>query len=250
MPDASSVRLRWALVQGFVDTINAHRAANVTPGDTLCVDESISRWYRLGGHWISVGLPAYVAIDRKPENGCKVQGAACGRSGIMLRLRLVTTAADEHANTPAAEAGIAHGGAILMRLVQPWAGSGRIVCADSYFASLDTAQFLLAAGMRFIGVVKTAHRKCPMASLSSREVQSSGSHLSIVHKDGSGRPDIMAVMWVDRPAIPRRHGIQCPCWISLDSYAMERGGGRLATRGALSATARGGRAVPRMMCAG
>jgi hypothetical protein len=41
------------------------------------------------------GLPHYVAIDRKPEKGCEVQNAALGRSGIMLNIRLVTTAEDE-----------------------------------------------------------------------------------------------------------------------------------------------------------
>ena len=34
----------------------------------------------------------YVAIDIKPENGCEIQNAVDGKSGIMLRLRLVTTA--------------------------------------------------------------------------------------------------------------------------------------------------------------
>ena len=49
----------------------------------------MSRWYGQGGHWINHGLPQYVAIDRKPENGCEIQNAACGRSGVMLRLKLV-----------------------------------------------------------------------------------------------------------------------------------------------------------------
>ena len=35
------------------------------------------------------GLPQHVTIDRKPENGCKIQNAACGRSGLMLRLKLI-----------------------------------------------------------------------------------------------------------------------------------------------------------------
>jgi hypothetical protein len=44
-------------------------------------------WTR--GEWINHGLPNYVAIDRKPENGCEIQNAACGCSGIMLRLKVV-----------------------------------------------------------------------------------------------------------------------------------------------------------------
>jgi hypothetical protein len=38
----------------------------------------------------------YVAIDRKPENGCEIQSAACGQSGIMIRLTLVKIADEEH----------------------------------------------------------------------------------------------------------------------------------------------------------
>jgi hypothetical protein len=49
----------------------------------------MSRWYDQGGHWINHGLPQYIAIDRKPENGCKIQNAACGRSGVMIHLKLV-----------------------------------------------------------------------------------------------------------------------------------------------------------------
>lgn len=178
--------------------MNARRAAHVTPGDTICVDESMSLWYGLGGHWISVGLPAYVAIDRKPESGCEIQDAACGRSGIMLRLRLVITVEDEHASATAADAGRAHGGIVIMRLVEPWAGSRRIVCADFYFSSVDTVQRLLVTGLRFIGVVLTAHKKYPMESLASREVATRGEHRSMVHEDGTGRPDMMAFMWVEK----------------------------------------------------
>ena len=31
-----------------------------TPGDTVCVDESMIRWYGLGGSWINMGLPTFV----------------------------------------------------------------------------------------------------------------------------------------------------------------------------------------------
>jgi Transposase IS4 len=84
-----------------------------------------------------MGLPHYVSIDRKPENGCEIQNAACGRSGIMLNIRLVTTAVDEAQWTDKiGDTELGHGTAILSRLVQPWAGTGRIVCADSYLPAL------------------------------------------------------------------------------------------------------------------
>jgi hypothetical protein len=51
--------------------------------------ESLSKWYGLGGSWINMGLPHYIAIDRKPEDGCDIQNAACGCSGVMMQLKLV-----------------------------------------------------------------------------------------------------------------------------------------------------------------
>ena len=39
-----------------------------------------------------MGLPHYVAMDRKPENGCELQNSADGVSGVMMRLKLAKTA--------------------------------------------------------------------------------------------------------------------------------------------------------------
>jgi len=193
-----SEQFRWFLVNDFVEAINRHRAAHVIPAETLCVDESISKWYGQGGEWISVGLPMYVAIVCKPENGCEIQNVACGRSGIMMRLQIVTTAEDQAANLSATERGVLHGTAFLQQLVAPWVGSGRIVCAESYFASVEAAEALRSSGLRFIGVVKTAHSRIPMESLSSREIRARGDHVSMVHVDATGTADKMDTLWVDR----------------------------------------------------
>jgi hypothetical protein len=80
----------WKLVDDIVTNVNNHRANYFSLSDCICVDESMSRWYGQGGHWINHGLPQYVAIDRKPENGCEIQNAACGRSVVVLSpLKLV-----------------------------------------------------------------------------------------------------------------------------------------------------------------
>ena len=73
---------RWNPVKYFVSAIKEHRKSCVTPSDLICCDEIISRCYGLGGDWIDVGLSHFVAMDRIPENGCEIQGAACARSGI------------------------------------------------------------------------------------------------------------------------------------------------------------------------
>jgi Transposase IS4 len=91
----SSEAYRWMLVGGFVDRINNHRKRFMSPSSVICVDESISRWYGLGGSWINAGLPMYVAIDRKPEDGCEIQTCCCAKSGIMLQLKLVKTATEQ-----------------------------------------------------------------------------------------------------------------------------------------------------------
>ena len=92
----------------------------------MCVDESISRWYGIARGWMDIGLPPYVAIDRKPEHGCEIQNTACRCSRIMLHLQLVSTADDERDR--AYEGQMLHGTAVLRRLVEPWAGTHRIFC--------------------------------------------------------------------------------------------------------------------------
>ena len=86
---------RWMLVQNFVDLFNDHRKNFYSPSSLICVDESMSRWYGLGGNWINMGLPHYLSIDRKPEDGCEIQNAADGMSGIMMRLKLVKASDDD-----------------------------------------------------------------------------------------------------------------------------------------------------------
>ena len=61
----------WKLVDDFVEAFNEHVASNYSPLDRTCVGGSMSRWHGLGRHWINCGLPNYVAMDRKPENGCE-----------------------------------------------------------------------------------------------------------------------------------------------------------------------------------
>jgi Transposase IS4 len=94
-PDnVSSEAYRWMFVEDFVQNFNRHRQDFFSPSWQVCVDESMSRWYGLGGHWINIGLPMYVAMDRKPEDGLEIQNACCGHSGIMYQLKLVKTAAE------------------------------------------------------------------------------------------------------------------------------------------------------------
>lgn len=199
--EMTSEQYRWMLVDDFVNTFNEHRAATVQPSETICVDESISRWYGKGGHWINHGLPMYVSIDRKPENGCEIQSAACGQSGIMIRLKLVKTAEEDNRQQPITaedDQGLLHGALVMKELVLPWLHTDRIVCGDSYFASVPAAQMLSRHGTRFIGVVKTATRQYPMTHLSQVELQDRGDRKGLITRGGDRQPKLLAFVWMDR----------------------------------------------------
>ncbi len=197
--DMTSEAYRWQLVKDFVKRFNSHRATRYSPSESICVDESMSRWYGLGGYWINVGIPQYVAIDRKPENGCEIQNAGDGVSGVMMQLKLVETAESEALHAVEGEDGLLHGTVILKRLLEPWAGQGdRVVCADSYFASVGAAEELEKMGLGFIGVVKTATRRFPQAHLSAIELHNRGDFRGVYTKDANGDTNAMAFVWMDR----------------------------------------------------
>ena len=83
------------------------------------------------GECINSGLPMYVAIDHKPNNGCKIQDASCGRSKIMIRLKLVKTGTKEDVDSTAEDDnGIFHGTKVIIILILPWDNSDYVVCAD------------------------------------------------------------------------------------------------------------------------
>jgi Transposase IS4 len=202
LDDCSSEEYRWMLVDDFVANFNEHRKHFFSPSELICVDESMSRWYGLGGHWINHGLPQYIAIDRKPENGCEIQNAACGVSGVMLRLKLVKgvnlPGVDEENFADNNDRSLLHGTQVLKHVVSPWFGSNRIVCADSYFASVGAAKELFRLGLRFIGVVKTATRGFPKTYLTGVELNNRGDFLALKASATADSPEYGAMVWMDR----------------------------------------------------
>ena len=195
-----SEEYRWKLVDDHLKQFNHVRKKNYHPSERICCDESMSRWYGQGGGWINHGLPCYVAIDRKPENGCEIQNIADGRSGIMMQLKLVKgkDLEGEEDNT----GNINHGTKVLLELLRPFSGRNRkaIVCADSYFASVQTVCELWKLGFRFIGVVKTATKQFPMEYLNRVALDERGDCHHLVSKMMSGDDEIhlKAFVWMDR----------------------------------------------------
>ena len=72
----------------FVIRFNEYFTDTVTPSELICGDKSMVHWYGQGGVWINLGLPMYVAIDRKSESGAEIQNSACGKNQIILRLKV------------------------------------------------------------------------------------------------------------------------------------------------------------------
>jgi hypothetical protein len=94
---------------------------------------------------------------------------------------------------------LGHGTAVLKELVSPWVRTGRVIAADSYFASVKAARELFKMGLRFVGVVKTATKQYPMDALSRVQFTSQRMWKGLIHKGGemADDPDVLAFCWVD-----------------------------------------------------
>ena len=118
----------------------------------------------------------------------------------MLQMQIVKS--DEREEKRDKNEFMTHGASITRQLVEPWKNTNRIVCGDSYFASVNTVKQLYDIGLRFIGVVKTAHRHFPAQYLGSVTMEDRGKWFSMVHHGTDGNCDIGALLRVNRE---RRH---------------------------------------------
>ena len=97
------------------------------------------------------------------------------------------------------DAAMNHGTKVLVDLVRPLANSGRVVVADSYFASVQAALTLYEMGLRFIGTVKTATRGFPMHYLQRCILPGGkGDHKALLSKDEASGCSLLAMVWADR----------------------------------------------------
>ena len=83
----------------------------------------------------------------------------------------------------------------MKELVAPWNNSWRVVCGDSFLASVTAAEEMVRLRLHFIGVVKTATRKYPKQYLASLELQNRGHFKGLVDK--LNNPTLLAFVWVD-----------------------------------------------------
>ena len=117
---------------------------------------------------------------------------------MMLRLNLVKKIQEEVKAELGQDSGngddLIHGCKVLRELIEPWYHTNRVVCADSYFASVSTAKERMWLGMRFIGVVKTASKKFPMVYLQALEFEKRGERKGLRKATTS----MYAFVWFDR----------------------------------------------------
>ena len=155
-------------------------------------------WYGKGGHWINLGLTMYVTMDRNPENGAEIHNSACSQSGIMIQPIIVKSARNEEEQEDDKE-NIPHGTKVLKGLVIIWDHTYKIVCAESYFASVTAEEELRKHVIFFIGVIKTAMRKFLMTYLSNIEFKNWG-YISglLTRMVDRTNPVLGAFVWMDR----------------------------------------------------
>ena len=104
-----SEQYQLMLVDDHIDNFNKKRARKYNTSYSIGVDESMSIWYGIGGHWINPGLTQYNAIDRNPGNGCEIQNASDDVSGIMMQLKLFKTSSGEDPHSLEEHDGLLHG---------------------------------------------------------------------------------------------------------------------------------------------
>jgi hypothetical protein len=185
---------KWRPVRAFVNDFNAARARHVHPGWMICVDESISSWRGRDGTVLD-GMPHVTKIKRKPQGvGLEMKDACDVMSGIMLRLELCE--GKEAMLEKPFQRELGAGTATLLRLTKPWWETGRIVCADSAFASVKSAVELRKRGLHFLGLVKTATRRFPKQYLDSYPLAERGAHVAVTSV-ADGIP-LIGCAWNDR----------------------------------------------------
>ncbi|AYV87237.1 MAG: bifunctional aspartate aminotransferase [Sylvanvirus sp.] len=116
------------------------------------------------------GLPHQTKISRKPEGvGSEIRCVIDARSQVMLQLELQESK-EEMATKKYVQDGESLSTAGVLRLVEPWFNTSRMVYGDSACASVNTAVKLRERGLHFSGLVKTAHREFPTKYFNSLNI--------------------------------------------------------------------------------
>lgn len=185
-------------IRSFVEGFNERRVAVVIPGRDIVVDECMSTWKGIESIFSHESFIHITKLKRKPRGiGIESKCAADGSSCIMLQLEV-----QEGKDAPlrAFEPEHQPHTAVVMRLMNPWSGSGRLGIADAHFSSLSTCAALLNQGLWYIGIVKGCTKGYPVKFAEELEDSkpSVGSHTVITTtvRDNNNRDrTIMSVLY-------------------------------------------------------
>ena len=105
-----------------------------------------------------------------------------------------------------------------MRLTEKWWGTGKVVAGDSWFASVLTAEKMLANGLHFIGDVKTGTKRFPADELKEATGEENGSWACMTSSVtvGGEEKKIFAVSHRRGEADKAIHGFVSTCGTTLD----------------------------------
>ena len=136
-------------------------------------------------------------LPLEPENGCEIQNAACGRSGIMMELHVVKGPSEEALALDDDDHNLLHGCKVMLHLLRHWTSAKwRVVCADSAFASVQAALRLYEKGFRFIGVIKQSTTNYPKKYLGEVMLPVRGASAALVTK--VEETTVMAFVYCDK----------------------------------------------------
>ena len=187
-------------------------------------DESISEWRGKDQRHGKDGCPHVTKIVRKPKGvGMEIKNLADCDSGIMMVLEIVGPKTEMRKRQYAAAYGA--GTSLLLRLSADWKGSGRLIVADSAFASVKSAVALRnLLGLYFHGLVKTAHSKFPKKYLNEVGIDRRGGHVICTAKEDG--VDLRAITWNDgkkaKDGTIMRKNIVATCGTSLPGVAHKK----------------------------
>lgn len=114
----------------------------------------------------------------------------------MIRMELLKSASYTHRLTLEDE--FQHAVVVLKSFVEPWFSTHRIVVADSYYASVHTAQKTYKIGLSFIGVVKTNSRMYPRNESSTTVLPERGDCSAMISQSDERFLDMIALWSFNR----------------------------------------------------
>lgn len=205
---------RWKPIKDFINMIHVKLNDVFRPGYKLCADESMFAWYGRG-NFDENGMPAVIKIKRKPKGiGCEAKTLADADSNIMIRIEL--NEGKDLMSRKKWQAELGAGTATILRLTEPWHGTGRIIVADSWFASVKTALELEKRGLFFIGIVKTATKQFPMKILKEKCPEQRGA--TIVSQTTINDVNLISCGWRDK----KIHTFVGSCSTTLDGIPAKK----------------------------